>query len=182
MHKFCIAAALLVVAVPLAATAQPVLSNEDCAVLDELVRKHVWFAATESRGERPVRALGAMVGATRRHVCRRTVEVTTRAFTEALASLNLSIGWEPPNPGDYCLSGDFDQCYPSGRPGGRHLPAGRLAFVYDAWQGVRDAVRSHMLPGGADVSVFSAASLDDALAARIGERVEGPLHARYAPR
>lgn len=183
MKQVNLACALLLVLAPFATPAQPVPSNDDCDVLEKLVKQHVWFAATEIRIQPAKRSLRlADTGSASRHVCPRTPEVTTRAFGDALAALGMSIFWEPPNPGDYCWSGDLDQCYPEGRPGQPRLPGARLAFVYDAWQGVRDAVRSHVKAGSGGVAVFSAASLDAALDRSLAESVEGPLHSRYRPR
>lgn len=176
-----VSSALASLLAPVPSFAQPWLSNEDCDVLAKAVRQHVWLAATEAKldqSEPPVATLA--IGATDRLVCRRTVETTTRAFRESLGTFNLSIGWEPPNPGDYCLSGDLSQCYPEVGPFPR-IPATRMAFVYEAWHGVRDAVQS-LMPHGATggVAVFSASSLDAALSARLRQSVQAPLHARLA--
>lgn len=186
MIKASFAGAAMLVLAPLSASAQPVLSDESCDLLARLVKQRVHLAATQvsmDRAESSSLRRAIDVAATTRHVCTRTAEITTRAFGEALAALNMQIGWEPPHPGDYCWSGNLDQCYPGLEPGDPRLPANRLAFVYDAWQGVRDAVQSQ-IPGGAagGVAVFSVASLDAALASRLGETVEGPLHSSYAGR
>lgn len=180
MKQVNLACVLLLVLAPFATPAQPMLSNEDCDVLEKLVKRHVWLAATEIRIRPAKRSLRlADTGLARRHICRRTPEVTTRAFGEALAALNMSIFREPPNTGDYCSSGDLDQCYPGRMPDQPHLPGTRLAFVYDAWQGVRDAVQAHVKAGSGGVALFSGASLDAALNRSLAESVEGPLHARY---
>lgn len=183
MKQVNLACVLLLALAPVAAPAEPMLSNEDCEVLEKLVKRHVWLAATEIRIQPAQRSLRlADTDADARHVCRRTAEVTTRAFGEALAALNMPIFWEPPNPGDYCWSGDLDQCYPRGRPGRTRPWGGKLAFVYDAWQGVRNAVQSQVKPGSGGVAVFSAGSLDVALDRSLAESVEGPLHSRYRSR
>lgn len=184
MNKGYLAIALLLMLAPAVGAAQPLRSNEACAVLDKLVKKHVWLAATQISMERAsVSRRPSDIRPATRHACRRTVEVATRAFGEALAALSMPIGWEPPNPGDYCLSHYLSQCYPGPVPGEPALPPGSLAFVYDAWQGVRDAIQAQMPRGGAHgVAVFSPGSLDAALASRLSESVEGPLYSRYRRR
>ncbi len=170
-------AALALLAGAAAAAAQPELSNEDCEVLAKTVREYVWRAATEAKpAPSAVRPLAAAFGGDRR-VCRRTAEVTTRAFTQAFRSFSLAIGWEPPDPGDYCLSGDLSQCYPG--LDDPSVPRSRLAFVYEAWHGVSSAVQSLMPAGSAGgVAVFSEASLEQALAAQLDRSVAAPLFAR----
>ncbi|MGH7130202.1 MAG: hypothetical protein ACREIV_16655, partial [Planctomycetaceae bacterium] len=118
----------------------------------------------------------------RRQWCRNTIEVTTRAFTQALAALNMPVRWnEPRDPGDYCLSGDLSQCYPGPYPGRPTLPPNRLAFVYDAWQGVRNAVASQMPIGTTgNVAAFTTASLSAALSSHLDAAVDGPLYLNYA--
>jgi hypothetical protein len=188
MIKASIEAAALLVLAPVAAFARPAAHPDGCAVLASLVKDRVYLAATElsMKRERDLprsRIVKGRAAAAPRHVCDRTAEITTRAFGEALAILNMAIGWEPPNPGDYCLSGDLSQCYPGLEPGDPRLPASQIAFVYDAWRGVRDAVRSQMPAGSArGVAVFSTASLDAALALRLGQSVEGPLWSSYRAR
>ena len=170
-------AALALLLVAAAAGAQPALSDDDCELLAKAVREHVWRAATEAK-PRPAVAgpLAAAFGAERR-VCRRTAEVTTRAFTQAFRSFGMVIGWEPPDPGDYCLSGDLSQCYPG--LDDPHVPRSRVAFVYETWHGVSSAVQSLMPAGStAGVAVFSEASLDEALASQLDRSVAAPLFAR----
>jgi hypothetical protein len=175
MHGKHVCAALLLLAAS-AAGAQPWLSKEDCDVLAKSVTRHVWLAATEPRLAASARAGTADLGGTERRICRFPAEVTTRAFGEALAAFNLAIGWEPPDPGDYCLSGDLEQCYPNVAPEPR-VSAGQLAFVYEAWQGVRAAVRS-FTPAGSGAAVFTADALDAALRTELGASVATPLYAR----
>jgi hypothetical protein len=87
------------------------------------------------------------------------------------------IGWEPPDPGDYCLSGDLSQCYPG--LDDPHVPRSGLAFLYETWHGVSSAVQSLMPAGStAGVAVFSEASLDEALASQLDRSVAAPLFAR----
>jgi hypothetical protein len=185
MAKGTFATAILLALASGATFAQPSRSDDGCGVLQRLVQNGVHAAATQfavhrvglvngRNGINPSRA--------RRQLCRSTVEATTRAFGEALAALNMSVRWNGPmDPGDYCLSGDLSQCYPGPRAGEPMPPSNQLAFVYDAWKGVRNAVASQMPLGTASgVSAFTPASLDSALSSNLGETVDGPLHSGYA--
>lgn len=181
MHRNRFAACLALLLASGISAAQPWHSNEDCEVLARAIEQQVFRAATEARLERsapPVARLA--IGATDPPVCRRAVEVTTRAFGDALAAFSLSIEWERPEPGDYCRRGDLDQCYPGVTPLPR-VPATRVAFVYEAWSGVRTAVQGLMPSGSrAGVAVFSASSLESALGRELRRSVNAPLHARAA--
>lgn len=178
MHRNQLITALALLLAAAAVSAQPRLSNEDCEILAQAVKDHVWRAATEAKLERAApRPLAMPLGGSSHRVCRRTAEVTTRAFTEALALFGLTIGWEPPDPGDYCLSVHREQCYPG--VDDPLVPHARVAFVYEAWLGVRGAVESLMPAGSAgNVAVFSKASLDQALASHLDRSVAAPLYAR----
>lgn len=165
-------------------------AEEGCVALKELVKSSVYASATEFAVERPtvpVHAFGrsGAVGSTisGRQACGSTIEVTTKAFSESLASLNMPVGWnrQPPmDSGDYCLSHDLRQCYPSQSPLSSSLGPNQLAFVHDAWKGVRDAVVSQMPYGSAsNLSQFTAGSLDSALARKLGTLVDGPLYSSY---
>ena len=169
----------------------PVPGHADggCEVLKELVRNSVYVSATEFSFERPaLRGLypgrGGAVGSTTsgRQACGSTIEVTTKAFSETLASLNMPVGWgsEPPmDRGDYCLSHDLRQCYPS-QSRLWSLSPNQHAFVHDAWKGVREAVTSQMPYGPAsDLSQFTSESLDSALTSYLRTSVDGPLYSSY---
>ena len=149
-------AALLAVA---AAPTLPAHADDGCEVLKERVKARVYASATEFAIDRPaVRvhtfnrggAVGSIISG--RQTCGSTIEVTTKAFSESLASLNMPVGWNGQSPmdrGDYCLSHDLRQCYPSQSPLFPSLSPNQLAFVHDAWRGVRDAVASQMPYGPA---------------------------------
>ena len=184
MAKGRIAVGLLLLATGSAALAQPARVRDGCSLLETLVQASVWRAAV---GYRPAlrqdkSELPSRTGAPPyQQACLRTVEVTTGAFTRAMAGLGISIGWYPPHPGDFCWSGDLSQCYPDRPPDGPGLPPNQLAFVYDAWKGVRHAMISHMQGGSSGVATFTAESLETSLRSNLRSSVEGPLHLGYAP-
>jgi hypothetical protein len=184
MAKRTFATALLLLA-SATSSGQPSRPDDGCAVLRQQVQNGVYAAAMQFEVDRAGLSNGRnslSPSLARKQLCRNTVEATTRAFGEALAALNMRVTWnEPMNPGDYCLSGDLSQCYPGPRPGEPMLPPNRLAFVYDAWQGVRQAVASQMPLGTtSNIAAFTPASLDAALSANLNATVEGPLYSGYA--
>ncbi len=163
--------------------AQPVRAEDGCATLQSLVQQSVYRAATEYDATLPRSKASLRAGVLAyRQACSRTVEVTTGAFTRAMADLGLSIGWFPPlpHPGDYCWSGDLTQCYPDRPAGGPGIPPNQLAFVHDAWKGVQSAVISHMRQGpSSGVSTFTRESLEASLWSSLQLTVAGPLHLGY---
>ena len=182
MAKGKIAAGVVLLLAGSGTLAQPARAADGCSLLDTLVQESVYRAATgyrpalrQDKAGSPSRG-GAPVY---RHACPRTVEVTTSAFTRAMATLGLAVGWQPPHPGDFCWSGDLSQCYPDRSPDGPGLPPNQLAFVYDAWKGVRHAVTSHMPQGPSGVATFTAESLEASLRSNLQSTVEGPLHLGY---
>lgn len=160
--------------------AQPARAEDGCALLERLVQESVYRAATEYKPALPQSKASLRAGALAyRQACLRTVEVTTGAFTRAMAGLDIAIGWYPPGPGDYCLSHDLARCYPERADSG--LPPEQLAFVYDAWKGVRNAVIAHMRQGSSSgVATFTAESLEASLWSNLQLTVEGPLYLAYA--
>ncbi|MEX2123196.1 MAG: hypothetical protein WD795_04850 [Woeseia sp.] len=186
MAKRTFASAGFLAVVLAAAHGQPASGDDGCAVLKELVESSVHAAATEFRADRHmIRARlserAGSVGSTisGRQICDNTVEVTTRAFSRALGALNMPVSWSggPMDPGDYCWSGDLSQCYPSRDPFQSALPPRRVAFVHDAWKGVRNAVASQMPFGTTSgLSRFTSASLDSALSSNLDAFVDGPLY------
>lgn len=175
-----------------AAQAQDVGPEDGCAALGELVAASVHVAATQYelspaalegrlRGTRIDHSGRVASRVAKGQACSATVEMVTRAFSRGMAGLNLPVSWNlPPHPGDYCWSGDLSECYPSEDPTVPALPPGRLAFVYDAWNGVRRAVASRMPRGtGGRVSSFTEASLAEALSSNLDRSVDGPLYEAY---
>jgi len=165
-------------------------ADDGCEALKELVKTSVYASATEFVVDRPAVGMhtfgrGGAVGSTisGRQACGSTIEVTTRAFSESLASLNMPVSWNRQplmDRGDYCLSHDLRQCYPSQSALFSSLSPNQLAFVHDAWKGVRDAVTAQMPYGPAsDLSQFTSGSLDSALAQSLRESVDGPLYSSY---
>jgi hypothetical protein len=82
----------------------------------------------------------------------------------------------PMNPGDYCLSHDLSQCYPSQHPFNPSLPPIHVAFIYHAWTAVRKAVTSQMPFGTATgVSQFTPESLDAVLSSSLKTYLAHPV-------
>jgi hypothetical protein len=173
----------------LATHAQTARAGDGCDGLKERVRTNVYGSATEfatddlGRGIDATGRTGA-VGSTLsgRQTCVDTAEATTGAFSEALAALNMPVTWNssPMSAGDYCLSHDLRQCYPSQHPLHPSLPPNHVAFIYDAWAGVRNGVTSQMPFGTATgVSQFTVESLDAALSSSLKAYVDGPLYSSY---
>lgn len=165
------------------------LADEGCEVLGELVRSSVFALATGSDGERPAAALhtvgrsgavGSVVSGAQ--ACGSTIEVVTRAFSDSLASLNLPVAWnrQPVDRADHCLSRDLRRCYPSQYPLSSSPGPNQLAFVRDTWNGVRNAVASHM-PYGTEsgLSEFTLDSLDSALARHLLTPAHEPLYPSF---
>ena len=179
-------AALLSIALTSTASAH---ADDGCVALEELVKTSVYASVSEFVVERitvRVHAFGrsGTVGSTMsgRQACGSTSEVTTKAFSESLASFRMSVGWnrQPAmDGGDYCLSPDLRQCYPSLSS----LSPEQLAFVRDAWMGVRNAVASQMPYGTAsNLSQFTSGSLDAALAKNLRILIDARRHSSYQHR
>jgi hypothetical protein len=183
MAKGKLAAGLLLLAAGSVTLAQPARAADGCSLLETLVQESVHRAATEYRPvlrqDKTELSLRSSVTAYQQ-ACRRTVKVTTSTFTRAMARLGITIGWYPPHRGDFCWSGDLRQCYPDRSPDGPGIPPNQLAFVYDAWKGVRNAVMSHMQQGSSGVATFTAESLEASLRSNLQSTVEGPLYLGYA--
>jgi hypothetical protein len=173
----------------LATHAPTTRADDGCDVLKEKVRTTVYASATEfaaanlARGIPSTGRTGA-VGSTLSgsQTCISTAQATTRGFSEALAALNMPLIWTsgPMNPGDYCLSHDLRQCYPSQHPLNPSLPPSHVAFLYDAWTGVRKGITSQMPFGTTTgVSQFTLESLDAALSSSLKTYVGGPLYSSY---
>ena len=169
MKKWNSAAATILLVAPLTGGAQPQFASEGCNALAEQVRSSVARAVREYRRQEPPhpgsraqrRDLIEVTGGGQ-HLCADTAAVASRAFTQALQGFDFRISWnrEWITPGDYCLSHDIRQCYPSGDPFSP-LPRNRdFAFVYKAWRGVTEALASQMPYGTAgDLVNFSDGSL-----------------------
>jgi hypothetical protein len=84
------------------------------------------------------------------------------------------------NPGDYCISRDLRECYPSQHPLNPSLPPSHVAFLDDAWAGVRKGIALQMPFGTATgVSQFTLESLDATLSSSLKSSVGGPLYSSY---
>lgn len=164
----------------LAAHAQPAGAEDGCELLKDLVRTRVHASAMEFSAYRSAGDVGSISSG--RQTCADTARATTTAFSEALAALNMPVTWSsgPMDRGDYCLSHDLRQCYPSQYPLQPSLPPNYVAFVYDSWSGVRKAVAAQMPFGtAAGLSEFTSGSLDTALSSSLTTSVDGPLYSSY---
>jgi hypothetical protein len=169
MKKWNSAAVTILLVVPLTGDAQPRFASEGCNALAEQVRSSVSLAVREYRRQEPSRPgshlqrrdlIGVTGGG--QHLCADTAAVASQAFTQALQGFDFRITWNRDwiTPGDYCLSHDISQCYPSGDPFSPLPPSRDFAFVYKAWRGVTETLASQMPYGTAgDLVNFSDGSL-----------------------
>jgi hypothetical protein len=172
-----------------ATSSQTARADDGCDVLKEKVSANVYASATEFSRDNLNRVVDTSgktgaVGSTLSggQTCVNTAHATSRGFSEVLADLGMPVMWtgSPMNPGDYCLSHDLSQCYPSQHPLNPSLPPNHVAFIYDAWTGVRKAVTLHMPFGTATgVSQFTPESLDAVLSSSLKAYVDGPLYSSY---
>jgi hypothetical protein len=179
MAKRIFAAAAILTVILLMAHVQTA-SADGCELLKNLVRTSVHASAVEVPAHRSSGAVGSISSG--RQTCAETAKATTVAFTEALSALNMPVMWSSTlmDRGDYCLSHDLRQCYPSQYPLQPSLPPNYVAFVYDAWSGVRKAVASQMPFGtAAGLSEFTSGSLDAALSSSLRTTLDGPLYSGY---
>lgn len=185
MAKKTFAAAFL--ALPLPVHAAVALAEDGCSLLQELVTANVYAAATEfAPDDSP-----ASSGATERpgastssggHSCPDTARATSEAFGAVLATLGMPVTWTGSvmSPRDYCPGHDLARCYPSQHPFNPSLPPNHVAFIHDAWFGIRKGVASQMPLGvAADMAQFTPESLDAALASSMEEYVAGPMYSSY---
>ncbi|MEX0975862.1 MAG: hypothetical protein WDZ50_02050 [Woeseia sp.] len=169
MKKWNSAAATILLVVSLNCGAQPQVTSDGCAALAEQVRSSVSVALREHRRQEPARLDTPAkrrdlieITAGGQHLCGDTAAVASRAFTRALLGFDFRISWNRGwiTPGDYCLSHDIRQCYPSGDPFSPLPPNRDFAFVYKAWQEVTEMLAAQMPYGTAgDLVNFSEGSL-----------------------
>lgn len=149
----------------------PARSDEaGCAALAEWVKSTVAAAARERRpgaGAESLEGGGDRLASPLNgpHTCGDTAAVASRAFGEAIRSVNVTLAWNGDwiRPGDYCLSHDLRQCYPSHHPLAPLPAPSEFAFVYGTWRSLTRALESQMpygTPG--DLSHFTETSLDAA--------------------
>lgn len=97
--------------------------------------------------------------------CDRTTATVTAAFVDGMQMAGADVGWRWPGggPGDVCLSGFLDQCYPERGHWGAGDPA-LSAAAGRAWLAVRETISRAMPLGVAsDQSVFAAGLMQQAL-------------------
>jgi hypothetical protein len=179
------AAAFLALLLP--AHAAVALAEDGCSLLQELVTANLYAAATEFAPDDPP----SRTGATERpgastlsgsYSCADTARAASEAFGAVLATLGMPVTWSGSvmNPGNYCFSHDLARCYPSQHPFNPSLPPNHIAFIHDAWTGIRKGVASQMPLGiAADVAQFTPESLDATLASSMKAYVAGPLYSSY---
>lgn len=160
MNKRDFAAFMLAGICALAISGQPRAESsrrhaEGCAALAEIVHSEVTAAIWQ--GPHAL-ALGPDELSTHRiAVCAETSRTVTAAFGAAMASVGADFRWDntPPHPGEYCLSGFLEQCYPDRHP---------LQSPVSSWSAVSATVQRAMPLGVAsDQSVFSEGALRLAL-------------------
>ena len=136
-----------------------------CTVLADIIYSEVTAAIW-----RGPHALGSVTDDRASHgiaVCAQTSQTVSKAFSAAMISVGADFRWDdaPPHPGDYCLSGFLEQCYPGRYP--LQSPVGK-------WGAVSGTVQRAMPLGVAsDQSVFSREALRRAL--RVELRRPGEL-------
>ena len=132
---------------------------EGCTVLAEIVYSEVTAAIW-----RGPHALGSVTDERASHgiaVCAETSRTVSKAFSTAMLSVGADFHWDdaPPHPGDFCLSGFLEQCYPDRYP---------LQSPVSSWSAVSATVQRAMPLGVAsDQSVFSQDALRSALRAAL---------------
>ncbi|HUD97492.1 MAG TPA: hypothetical protein VMO24_08110 [Woeseiaceae bacterium] len=187
MEKRNSAAAAILLAASLTCGAQPRVSSDGCAALAEQVRSSVSAAVREYRRQEPAR-LGTLsqrrdlieVTGGGQHLCGDTAAVASKAFVQALHGFDFRISWNRDwiAPGDYCLSHDLRQCYPSGDPFSPLPPHRDFAFVNKAWLGVTEALAAQMPYGTAgDLVNFSDGSFATALTTQWSPALRPVTHA-----
>lgn len=146
-----------VIAIPASAGAEAPAAG--CARLASIVFDSVIEASTGKPGA-SARATGGI------ETCAAAAATTSRAYTSAMARLNVGVSWQGPmNPGDYCASHDLRQCYPEGGSGPWPGLPGEYRFVTDSWRAVRWSVLSRTQFGGdGDVIVYDPVELRRSLA------------------
>jgi hypothetical protein len=158
------------------------LANDGCAILQELVKTNVYASAMDvaRNATGQTGAVGSTEGG--RRTCGNSARATSEGFSEALANLGMPVTWTgaPTRPGDHCHSHDLGQCYPLPHPFSASLPPSHVAFVYDAWTGIRKGVALQMPFGIASgIAQFTPESLNRALASSLNVYVAGPLYSSY---
>ena len=132
---------------------------EGCTVLAEIIYSEVTAAIW-----RGPHALGSVSDERSSHgitVCAQTSRTVSKAFSTAMISVGADIRWDdaPPHPGDFCLSGFLEQCYPDRYP---------LQSPVGSWSAVSATVQRAMPFGVAsDQSIFSQGALRLALRAAL---------------
>jgi len=132
---------------------------DGCTVLADIIYSEV----TEAIWRGP-QALGSVSNERASHgivACAETSRTVSEAFSAAMISVGTDIRWDdaPPHPGDFCLSGFLEQCYPDRYP--RQSPV-------SSWSAVSATVQRAMPLGVAsDQSVFSQGALRLALRAAL---------------
>ncbi|MBT8102039.1 MAG: hypothetical protein KJO95_03660 [Gammaproteobacteria bacterium] len=138
-----------------ARTEEAFIGVDGCAVLAQLVYAEVtadaWYGPRDvlSWADAPVE--NAIT------ICNQTARTVSKAYTSAMNSVGAPIDWGYPSldPGDVCLSGFLEQCYPDRYP---------IDALAGTWNAVSRTVQQAMPNGsGSDQSIFSTAAMRLAL-------------------
>jgi hypothetical protein len=135
---------------------------DGCAVLAQLVYSELTEAAWYGSSE--FRPWTNNSGETKVTICNQTTRTVSKAFTAAMTSIGSDIRWgnQHVEPGDYCLSGFLEQCYPGRYP---------IDSSVDTWIAVSKTVQQAMPNGtGSDQSVFSSEAMRLALRSALARR------------
>ncbi len=141
---------------------EPFIGVDGCAVLAQLVYSEVTEAAWY--GPSRFRPWTNNAGETKVSICNQTTRTVSKAFTSAMTSIGSEVRWghQYVEPGDYCLSGFLEQCYPGRYP---------VDSPADTWIAVSKTVQQAMPRGtGSDQSVFSSEAMRLALRSALARR------------
>lgn len=154
-------------------TIRPFAGADGCGMLAAVVFQEVAASAWLEPGSRIV---SREDGNTEVTICNQTARTVTGAFTKAMATMNIYIGWNDPRDarGDECLSAFLSQCYPHRNPFVPITSGSDLAFIYTSWSAVQaTALKYTDASGRSDTSRFSRAVLERDLRRSMWETAAG---------
>ena len=175
--SFLLIAVVGITLAPATSIAQPATGNVDgCTILAELVYAQVVGSGLSGPGR--YAAVPEALGRDEMTVCHETTRVTSKAFTAALAQMNIYISWNdgPGDSGDYCASHYLSQCYPDRDPLDTFATMAESVFLHDTWRAVQHTVGRRMPSRFAsDTARFSAGEIRRALRDSMAEFTTGTL-------
>jgi hypothetical protein len=162
---------------PATAMAQPGTGDEDgCTILAELVYAQVVGSGLSGPGR--YAAVPETLGRDEMTLCHETTRVTSKAFTAALAQMNIYISWNDGlgDSGDYCASHYLSQCYPDRDPLDTFATVAEGVFLHDTWRAVQHTVGRRMPSRFAsDTARFSAREIRRSLRDSLAKFTTGTL-------